>query len=133
VLFIDDSADARDLVSTILTDRGAIVRTCDSSDAALAALARERPDIVISDIEMPGGDGYEMIRALRVRDEDREAPIPAIALTGATRAEDRIRMLAGGFQLHVPKPVDPAELVAAVAALAARFRSPRSTSRPTKP
>jgi signal transduction histidine kinase len=132
VLFIDDSADARDLVSTILTDRGAIVRTCDSSDAALAALARERPDVVISDIEMPGGDGYELIRALRVRDEDRQAPIPAIALTGATRAEDRIRMLAGGFQLHVPKPVDPAELVAAVAALAVQFRDPRPSARPKK-
>lgn len=132
VLFIDDSADARDLVSTILSDRGAIVRTCDSSDAALAALARERPDVLISDIEMPGGDGYEMIRALRVRDEDRQAPIPAIALTGATRAEDRIRMLAGGFQLHVPKPVDPAELVAAVAALAVQFRDPRSPARPKK-
>jgi CheY-like chemotaxis protein len=81
---------------------------------------------------MPGGDGYEMIRALRVRDEDRQAPIPAIALTGATRAEDRIRMLAGGFQLHVPKPVDPAELVAAVAALAVQFRDPRSPARPEK-
>jgi signal transduction histidine kinase len=134
VLFIDDSADARDLVSTILADRGAIVRSCDSTDAALAALARERPDVVISDIEMPGSDGYEMIRALRVRDEDSQAPIPAIALTGATRAEDRIRMLAGGFQLHVPKPVDPAELVAAVAALAVQFRDPRSTTaRPQKP
>lgn len=133
VLFVDDSADARDLVSTILADRGAIVRTCESSDAALAALARERPDVMISDIEMPGGDGYEMIRALRVRDEDSETPIPAIALTGATRAEDRIRMLAGGFQVHIPKPVDPAELVAAVAALAVQFRDGRSTARPKKP
>jgi signal transduction histidine kinase len=127
VLFIDDSADARDLVATILRDRGATVRTCASTDSALAALARERPDVLISDIEMPGGDGYEMIRALRLRDEDTETPIPAIALTGATRAEDRIRMLAGGFQLHVPKPVDPRELVAAVAALGAPFRRTGST------
>jgi signal transduction histidine kinase len=125
VLFIDDNADARDLVATILRDRGARVRTSSSMDAALAALQRERPDVLISDIEMPGGDGYEMIRALRVRDEDTDSPIPAIALTGTTRPEDRIRMLAAGFQLHVPKPVDPAELVAAVAALAAQYRRGR--------
>ena len=129
VLFIDDSADARDLVATILRDRGAIVRTCASTEAALAALARERPDVLISDIEMPDGDGYEMIRTLRLRDEDTEAPVPAIALTGATRAEDRIRMLAGGFQLHVPKPVDPGELVAAVHALAHGRRSGPVTRR----
>lgn len=128
VLFIDDNADARDLVATMLRDKGASVRTCESMDAAFSALRRERPDVLISDIEMPGGDGYEMIRALRVRDEDTDAPIPAIALTGATRAEDRIRMLAAGFQLHVPKPVDPDELVTAVATLAAQYRSRRSRS-----
>ena len=130
VLFIDDSPDARDLVATMLSDRGASVRTCESTDAALRALRRERPDVLISDIEMPGGDGFEMIRAVRLRDEDTEAPIPAIALTGATRPEDRIRMLATGFQLHVPKPVDPEELVAAVATLAAPSRAKRSR-RPT--
>jgi CheY-like chemotaxis protein len=120
VLFIDDNADARDLVATMLRDRGASVRTCESMDVAFEALRRERPDVLISDIEMPGGDGYEMIRALRVRDEDTDAPIPAIALTGTTRVEDRIRMLAAGFQIHVPKPVDPDELVTAVATLAAQ-------------
>src|SRR5205807_7817956 len=122
---IDDNADARDLVATRLRDRGASVRTCDSMDAAFAALQRERPDVLISDIEMPGGDGYEMIQALCVRDEDTDAPIPAIALTGATRAEDRIRMLATGFQVHVPKPVDSDELVTAVATLAAQCRNRR--------
>jgi signal transduction histidine kinase len=130
VLFIDDSADARDLVTTILGDRGAKVRTCQSTESALAALQRERPDVVISDIEMPDGDGYEMIRALRLRDADTEAPIPAIALTGATRTEDRIRMFAAGFQVHVPKPVDPQELVAAVAAMAAQCRRQRRPARP---
>src|SRR5204863_66594 len=129
VLFIDDNPDARDLVATILGERGAKVRTADSTESALAALQRERPDVVISDIEMPGGDGYEMIRALRLRDADTEAPIPAIALTGTTRPEDRIRMLASGFQVHVPKPVDPEELVAAVAAMAAQCRSQRTTAR----
>ena len=120
VLFVDDNADARELVATILTAHGARVTTSDSTDASLAALERERPDVLISDIEMPGGDGYQMIRALRLREEATDGRIPAIALTGTTRAEDRIRMLSAGFQLHVPKPVDPAELVAAVAALASR-------------
>jgi len=120
VLFVDDNADARELVVTILTAHGARVTTSDSTDASLAALEHERPDVLISDIEMPGGDGYQMIRALRLREEATDGRIPAIALTGTTRAEDRIRMLSAGFQLHVPKPVDPAELVAAVAALASR-------------
>jgi CheY-like chemotaxis protein len=95
------------------------------------ALQRElaRPDVVISDIEMPDGDGSEMIRALRLRDADTEAPIPAIALTGVTRPEDRIRMFASGFQVHVSKPVDPEELVAAVAALAAQCRGQRPAAR----
>ena len=120
VLFVDDNADARELVVTILTAHGARVTTSDSTDASLAALEHERPDVLISDIEMPGGDGYQMIRALRLREEATDGRIPAIALTGTTRAEDRVRMLSAGFQLHVPKPVDPAELVAAVAALASR-------------
>jgi len=120
VFFVDDNADARELVATILTAHGARVTTSDSTDASLAALERERPDVLISDIEMPGGDGYQMIRALRLREEATDGRIPAIALTGTTRAEDRVRMLSAGFQLHVPKPVDPAELVAAVGALALR-------------
>lgn len=120
VLYVDDNADARELVDTILAAHGATVVTCESADAILAMLERDRPDVLISDIEMPGGDGYQMIRALRLLEDDSGARIPAIALTGVTRAEDRIRMLSAGFQMHMPKPVDPAELVAAVAALAAR-------------
>jgi signal transduction histidine kinase len=129
VLFIDDNADARELIATILGERGARVRTCDSTESALAALQRERPDVVISDIEMPGRDGYEMIRALRLRDEDTQTPIPAIALSGQTRTEDRIRMLSSGFQVHIPKPVEPAELIAAVNSLAPTRRSSKSSSR----
>jgi len=123
VLFADDNADARELVEAILTARGASVVTCGSKDAALTALERNRPHVLISDIDMPDGDGFELIRALRLRDEDTVAPIAAIAVTAMTRVEDRIRILTAGFQAHVPKPVDPSELVAAVAAVNSRRRS----------
>jgi len=119
ILFIDDSADARELVTAILNQYGGSVKTCGSTDEALATLARDRPDVVISDIAMPGGDGYQFIRALRVREDPAER-IPAIALTAYTGTEDRIGMLAAGFQLHVPKPIDPIELVSVVATLAGR-------------
>ena len=122
VLFVDDNADTRELVETMLAARGARVTSCDSTDAALAAFERERPDVLISDIEMPGGDGYQMIRALRLREEHVETRIPAIALTGTTRAEDRIRMLSAGFQLHVPKPIDASELATGVATLTTHDR-----------
>jgi hypothetical protein len=119
VLFIDDSADARELVTAILSRYGATVKSCASTDEGLASLTRERADVVISDIAMPGADGYEFIRALRVR-EDPASRIPAIALTAYTSTEDRIGMLSAGFQLHVPKPIDPIELVTVVATLAGR-------------
>jgi signal transduction histidine kinase len=119
VLSIDDSSDARELVATILTEYGASVKTCASTDEALAVLMRDRPDVVVSDIVMPSGDGYQFIRALRLR-EDPACRIPAIALTSYTATEDRIGMLSAGFQLHVPKPIDPIELVTVVATLAGR-------------
>jgi CheY-like chemotaxis protein len=115
VVFVDDNSDARELVEMMLTDRGASVVTCASKDDALALLHHDRPDVLISDIEMPDGDGYDLIRALRLRDEDTALPIPAIAVTGMTRVEDRIRILTAGFRAHVPKPIDAAELVTTIA------------------
>jgi signal transduction histidine kinase len=120
VVFVDDNADARELVEMMLTERGAEVVACASKDAALAALERDRPHVLISDIEMPDGDGYDLIRALRLRDEDPIAPIPAIAVTGMTRVEDRIRILTAGFEAHVPKPIDPSELVTTIAVVTRR-------------
>jgi signal transduction histidine kinase len=125
VVFVDDNADARELVEMMLADRGASVVTCASKDDALALLHRDRPDVLISDIEMPDGDGYDLIRALRLRDEDTIAPIPAIAVTGMTRVEDRIRILTAGFQAHVPKPIDAAELVTTIAVVTGQRRVPK--------
>jgi signal transduction histidine kinase len=124
VVFVDDNSDARELVEMMLAGRGASVVTCASKDDALALLHHDRPDVLISDIEMPDGDGYDLIRALRLRDEDTVAPIPAIAVTGMTRVEDRIRILTAGFQAHVPKPIDAAELVTTIAVVTGRQPRP---------
>jgi CheY-like chemotaxis protein len=77
-----------------------------------------RPDVIVSDVGMPDEDGYSLIRRVRARDGDAGGTIPAIALTGYVRPEDRARLLAAGFQTHLRKPVDPDEIVAAVASLA---------------
>ena len=124
VVFVDDNSDARELVEMMLADCGASVVTCASKDDALAQLHHDRPDVLISDIEMPDGDGYDLIRALRLRDEDTVSPIPAIAVTGMTRVEDRIRILTAGFQAHVPKPIDAAELVTTIAVVTGRQPRP---------
>jgi signal transduction histidine kinase/ActR/RegA family two-component response regulator len=118
VLLVEDNDDARTLLTTILRRCGADVRAAENVPAALGLLNANRPDIIISDIEMPGEDGYSFIRKIRLH----EAPIgriPAIALTAYTRTADRTRALAAGFQTHMGKPVEPTELVAAVKSLLA--------------
>jgi CheY-like chemotaxis protein len=122
VLVVDDDLDARHLISTLLEERGARVRAVASSDEALAALDQERPDVLLSDIEMPGGDGYALMRAIRERPPERGGRVPAAALTAYARTEDRMQALLAGFHLHMPKPVQPAELAAVVASLAGRTR-----------
>jgi len=121
VLVVEDNDDSRKLLQTILTRSGAIVKVAESAPAALRILAGEWPDIVISDIEMPGEDGYSLIRKIRLQ-EPPSRHLPAIALTAYTRSVDRVRALAAGFQTHMSKPVEPAELVAAVKSLAAGQR-----------
>jgi signal transduction histidine kinase/ActR/RegA family two-component response regulator len=123
ILVVDDEQDARDLVSHILAARGATVRLAASGEEALAAVAEAWPDVLISDIGMPGMDGYALIRAIRGRRGEHMPPLPAIALTAFARSEDRTRALLAGFQSHVAKPVESAELVAAVASL--RYAVPR--------
>jgi PAS domain S-box-containing protein len=115
VLAVDDDEDSRTLLSVILSKCGANVITCGSADEAIRALRSFRPDIVISDIGMPGEDGYALIR--RIRSEHGGKKIPAVALTAFARVEDRMKALSAGFNMHVPKPVEPAELITVVASL----------------
>src|SRR5262245_23132532 len=114
VLFVDDDADARALITAMLSQGGVEVRTADSAVEALAACDEWRPDIIISDIGMPEEDGYMLMEKLRAREFERGGHIPAIALTAYGRREDRRRALSAGYESHVPKPVEPAELLAAV-------------------
>ena len=118
VLVVDDEADARALLTTVLGTCGAMVQAAASATEALDALELSRPDILISDIEMPGEDGYSLIVRLRARERETGGWLPAAALTAHARTEDRLRALAAGFQMHLAKPIEPAELLATVASLA---------------
>jgi signal transduction histidine kinase/CheY-like chemotaxis protein len=118
-LFVDDEADARALITGILADVGAEVRTACSAPEALAACDEWRPDILISDIGLPREDGYSLMRKLRAR-ESAGGHIPAIALTAYGRSEDRMRALSVGYEYHIPKPVEPEELLTVVASLTNR-------------
>ncbi len=117
VLVVDDELDARALIERVLNECNACVITVASAEEAIRALAEHAPDVLISDIGMPGEDGYALIRRLR-SGNGRTALIPAIALTAYARTEDRLRAAAAGFQLHLSKPLEAMELVAAVRSLA---------------
>ncbi|NTU79071.1 MAG: response regulator [Chloroflexales bacterium] len=118
VLIVDDQPDILELLGDILASCGAVVRTCTGTWEALATLRSWRPDVLVSDIAMPGEDGYGLIRSIRALAPDDGGEIPAVALTAYVRAEERARVLAAGFQLYVPKPVEPAELRNVIAHLA---------------
>ncbi len=118
VLVVDDNADTLELVSFILEEYGTEVITAASAIEAIAAIAQFNPNILISDIAMPGIDGYSLIRKVRTLSSERGGQIPAIALTAYASEEEGTRLLDSGFQMHIAKPVDPAKLVAVVANLA---------------
>jgi len=120
---VDDEADARELVAMVLAQGGAEVRTSVSVTEALAACDEWRPDILISDIGMPGEDGYMLIKKLRARESESGGHIPAIALTAYGRQEDRRRALSVGYESHIPKPIEPVELLAVVASLTNRTKN----------
>ncbi|HEY0081308.1 MAG TPA: ATP-binding protein [Pyrinomonadaceae bacterium] len=121
VLVVDDEPDTRLLLRTVLEQCGSEVTTAGSAAEALAAFTRSKPDVLVSDIGMPDEDGYELIVKLRAAEAAQaEGRIPAIALTAYARVEDRVRALNAGFQVHVPKPIEPVELLAVVASLTGR-------------
>jgi PAS domain S-box-containing protein len=124
VLVVDDEADARDLFKRVLADCGAEVLTVASAGEALVVVETERPHVLLSDIGMPDIDGFELLRRVRALGPARGGTLPAIALTAFARSEDRTRALRAGFLVHVAKPVEPAELVATVAAVAGRTGEP---------
>jgi PAS domain S-box-containing protein len=129
VLAVDNDSDARDLIKTILTQYGAVVETASSTGQALAFFERPEewePELLISDIEMPEADGYQLIRKLREMESGRGKRAPAIALTAYARTEDRLRSLSAGFDMHVTKPVEPMELLTIVASLTGRLSRPRN-------
>jgi signal transduction histidine kinase/ActR/RegA family two-component response regulator len=120
VLVVDDDPDALDLATAIIGGAGAVVRGCGSAAEALDTLRTWRPDVLVSDIEMPGEDGYSLIRRVRALDADEGGRTPAVALTAYGRTQDRMLSLTAGYNMHVPKPVDPGELTTILASLAAR-------------
>jgi PAS domain S-box-containing protein len=120
LLVVDDDADALALLKLLLERNGAEVVAVGSASAALEALERFHPDVILSDIGMPGGDGFELVKTIRARSESRGGSVPALALTAYASEVDRERALAAGYQQHLAKPVDPQALVAAIAALAGR-------------
>ncbi len=120
VVVVDNDPAAVDLISEVLTRAGGDIRGCASAEIALHTLTQWRPDVLVSDIEMPGQDGYTLIRKVRALLPEQGGKTPAVALTAFSRPEDRIRSLLAGFNIHVSKPVDPAELTAIVASLAGR-------------
>ena len=122
LLVVDDDADTRDLLATALRGEGAEVTTVASVAEALAALEQRRPDVLISDISMPGDDGYALVRRLRALQGTSGRSIPALALTAHARPEDSELAFLAGFEAHVPKPVSPDELAQAIARLAVRSR-----------
>lgn len=121
ILVVDDEADARQLLVQALTHFGATVTTASSAEEALTEVSLKNPDIIVSDIGMPNEDGYSLMRRIRQL-PDEKANIPAIALTAFSRAQDRTRALAAGFQSHVAKPVELEELATVVASLMGRLQ-----------
>jgi CheY-like chemotaxis protein len=119
VLVVEDDPDARELVSAILEDAGAVVESAPSAATGFAALRSFHPQLLVSDIGMPDEDGYSLIRRVRALGDAEGGGIPSIALTAYTRPEDRAKALGAGFTLHMGKPVSPVALVSAIQNLAA--------------
>ena len=120
MLVVDDEADTRELLRVGIGQCGAKVVTASSAREAIGIIEEERPNLLISDIGMPDEDGYELIRKVRALPARRGGKTPAIALTAYARTEDRLRALRAGYQMHISKPAELAELVTVMASLIQR-------------
>ncbi|BAY98684.1 two-component hybrid sensor and regulator [Tolypothrix tenuis PCC 7101] len=120
VLIVDDEADSREFIATVLQQVQAEVQTAASASEAMQLISQWQPDVIVSDIGMPKEDGYSFIRKVRSLPPEQGGNIPAAALTAYARAEDRRRAIQEGYQLHLPKPIEPAELATVVASLVGR-------------
>jgi PAS domain S-box-containing protein len=120
VLIVDDERDARELVAAFLQPTGAVVLTAENGDQALSLVVTQRPDVIVSDIAMPGEDGYDWMRRLRQRPAEEGGRTPALALTAYARLEDRTKALLAGYQKHLGKPCEPFDLISTIAELAGR-------------
>jgi signal transduction histidine kinase/CheY-like chemotaxis protein len=120
LLVVEDEPDARNLIITLLQQCKAAVKGVPSTEEAMKALTEWKPDILVSDIEMPEEDGYSLIRKVRTEDGKRGARIPAVALTAHARLEDRMQALSAGYDAHIAKPVELAELVMVLVSLTRR-------------
>jgi CheY-like chemotaxis protein len=129
ILLVDDEADSRDLLTLVLSSSGARVTSAISAAEVFDRIKKEKFDVLISDIGMPEEDGFSLIRKIRELPNEQSGSVPAIALTAYARAEDRVQAMRAGFQIHIAKPVEPAELIAVVENLAGQMkRSERETS-----
>ncbi|MEY4509717.1 MAG: hypothetical protein RLZZ450_1839 [Pseudomonadota bacterium] len=125
VLVVDDEAETRELLSYVLEQCDARVECAADAPTALARLQEGRFDVLVSDIGMPGMDGYQLIRAVRELSAERGGNIPALSLTAYARGEDRSKALRAGFNMHLAKPIDPGELLIVIATLINGFLRPR--------
>ena len=114
ILIVDDASDARELIGFILVEHGANVSTASTVSEAVEKFASALPDIVISDIEMPGEDGFSLIGKLNDFNSRHKRKIPAIALTAHARPSERLKVLSAGYRMHLAKPVEPEELLTVV-------------------
>jgi CheY-like chemotaxis protein len=121
VLVVDDEADARSLLTAILLQSGAETKAAGSMSEALSLLNQWRPDVLVSDIGMPDGSGYDLIREIR-KPSTKTSKVPAVALTAYARPEDRHRAISAGFENYVAKPVEPDQLLAAIAGVVHSFK-----------
>ena len=126
LLLVEDEPQTQEVVRFLLSQSGAIVTAVGSAEPALEAYQRSRPDAIVSDIGLPDFDGYELLRRIRAFEHAQKVPpVPAVALTAYARVEDRVKALSAGYQMHVAKPVSPAELVTVVASLGNSHRPSR--------